>query len=80
MDNNIYKPYLMRIAAVTEEAPSVRTFKLEFTNPEEAAAFTFTTGQFGLYSAFGEGESTSASPRRPRARATSSAPFAKPAA
>ena len=58
MDNNIYKPYLMRIAAITDEAPSVRTFKLEFTNPEEAAAFTFTTGQFGLYSAFGEGEST----------------------
>ena len=56
--SNIYKPYLMSIAAITDEAPGVRTFRLEFTDPAEAAAFTFTTGQFGLYSAFGEGEST----------------------
>jgi sulfhydrogenase subunit gamma (sulfur reductase) len=55
---NVYKPYLMRIAAVTEEAPAVRTFRLEFVDPAEAEAFTFRTGQFGLYSAFGEGEST----------------------
>jgi sulfhydrogenase subunit gamma (sulfur reductase) len=55
---NVYKPYLMRIAAVTEEAPAVRTFRLEFLDPAEAEAFTFRTGQFGLYSAFGEGEST----------------------
>src|SRR5512137_540284 len=59
MDNqNIYKPYLMRIAAITEEAPGVRTFRLEFTDAKEGEAFQFKTGQFGLYSAFGEGEST----------------------
>ena len=58
MEANIYKPYLMRIAAITEEAPGVRTFRLEFTDAQEAAAFQFKTGQFGLYSAFGEGEST----------------------
>jgi NAD(P)H-flavin reductase len=65
---NDYRPYRMRIAAITEEAPAVRTFRLEFVDPPEAAAFSFRTGQFGLYSAFGEGESTfciASSPTRP---------------
>lgn len=57
-ERNPYLPYLMRVAKVTEEAPAVKTFRLEFMNPEEAANFEFLTGQFGLYSAFGEGEST----------------------
>jgi NAD(P)H-flavin reductase len=48
----------MRIVRVTEEAPSVRTFRLEFVNPGEGANFTFRTGQFAEYSVFGEGEST----------------------
>ena len=55
---NVFRPYLMRIAAVTEEAPAVRTFRLEFVDEADAETFTFRTGQFGLYSAFGEGEST----------------------
>jgi NAD(P)H-flavin reductase len=55
---NVFRPYLVRIAAITEEAPAVRTFRLEFVDPAEAEAFSFRTGQFGLYSAFGEGEST----------------------
>jgi sulfhydrogenase subunit gamma (sulfur reductase) len=55
---NIYQPYLMRIATVTDEAPGVRTFRLEFVDQKEGEAFSFRTGQFGLYSAFGEGEST----------------------
>jgi sulfhydrogenase subunit gamma (sulfur reductase) len=55
---NIYRPYLMRIAQVTEEAPLIRTFRLEFVDPAEGEAFSFRTGQFGLYSVFGEGEST----------------------
>jgi len=57
-DKNIYLPYLMRIAQVTQEAPGVKTFRLEFQNEEEGQAFAFKTGQFGLYSVFGEGEST----------------------
>ena len=57
-EKNIYLPYLMRIAKITEEAPSVRTFRLEFVDEAAAQAFDFKTGQFGLYSAFGEGEST----------------------
>jgi len=55
---NIYMPMLMRIAAITDEAPLVRTFRLEFTNPAEAESFAFKTGQFGEYSVFGAGEST----------------------
>ena len=42
-DKNIYKPYLMKIAAITDEAPGVRTFRLEFADPKEGEAFTFTT-------------------------------------
>ncbi len=55
---NIYRPYLVRVADVRDETPDVRTLRLEFTDPAEAAAFDFRVGQFGLYSAIGEGEST----------------------
>jgi len=55
---NIYKPYLMRIEKITEEAPGVRTFRLVFADEEEGKNFAFQAGQFGLYSVFGEGEST----------------------
>ena len=58
MEQNIYLPYRMKIAKITEEAPFVRTFRLEFMNPEESENFTFKTGQFAEYSVFGEGEST----------------------
>jgi sulfhydrogenase subunit gamma (sulfur reductase) len=58
MGKNEYKPYLMRIAEITEETPDVNTFRLEFTNEEEAGGFSFNAGQFGEYSVFGEGEST----------------------
>lgn len=57
-EKNIYLPYLMTIDKITEEAPGVKTFKLKFQNEEEANAFEFKAGQFGEYSAFGEGEST----------------------
>lgn len=55
---NIYLPYLMEIEKVYEEAPFVKTFRLKFTNPEDASKFTFKTGQFGEYSVAGVGEST----------------------
>ncbi len=57
-DRNVYVPYRMRIAKITEEAPAVRTFRLEFLDPAEGAAFSFKAGQFGEYSVYGEGEST----------------------
>jgi sulfhydrogenase subunit gamma (sulfur reductase) len=55
---NIYEPYLMRITTVIDEAPGIRTLRLEFMSAKDQEAFTFKAGQFGLYSAFGEGEST----------------------
>jgi NAD(P)H-flavin reductase len=56
MDTNQYIPYQVRIADITEEAPLVRTYKLEFTDPN--VNFTFKAGQFAEYGVFGEGEST----------------------
>lgn len=55
---NTYNPYRMRIAKVVDEAPAVKTFRLEFVDPQIAEQFEFHAGQFGEYSIFGEGEST----------------------
>jgi NAD(P)H-flavin reductase len=58
VSENIYKPYKMRIDDIRLEAPGVKTFRLGFVDPAEAAAFDFKAGQFGEYSVFGEGECT----------------------
>ena len=55
---NIYRPMLMRVAAIRDEAPGVRTLRLEFADAADADSFRFKTGQFGEYSVFGAGEST----------------------
>jgi len=55
---NSYIPYKVRIAGITDEAPSIKTYRLEFIAPADAASFKFRTGQFGEYGVFGEGEST----------------------
>lgn len=55
---NIYRPYLMKIERIVEEAPGIKTFRLRFTNEDEGKQFDFQAGQFGEYSVFGEGEST----------------------
>ena len=55
---NIYKPYLMKIEKIVDEAPGVKTFRLLFRDEEEGRKFSFKAGQFGEYSVFGEGEST----------------------
>src|SRR5512136_1665796 len=57
-EKNVYQPYLMRVAAIIDETPDVKTFRLEFINEEEGKNFKFKAGQFGEYSVFGEGEST----------------------
>lgn len=56
--DNIYRPYLMRIEKITDEAPAVKTFRLKFVNEDEGRSFRFKVGQFGEYSVFGEGECT----------------------
>jgi sulfhydrogenase subunit gamma (sulfur reductase) len=54
----LYTPHLMRIEESRMETPDVKTLKLTFVDPEAAERFEFRAGQFGLYSVFGEGEST----------------------
>lgn len=56
--NNIYLPQLVTIEDIYEEAPDVRSFRLVFKDKGLRDSFEFKTGQFGLYSAFGLGEST----------------------
>lgn len=68
MNDNIYKPYLMKIAGIIDESPDVRTLKLQFQEESEGKSFKFSAGQFALYSSFGYGESTfciASSPTRP---------------
>lgn len=55
---NIYKPYLLKIDKITDEAPGVKTFRLLFKNEQEGKNFSFKAGQFGEYSVFGQGECT----------------------
>jgi NAD(P)H-flavin reductase len=54
----LYTPHLMRIEEIRDETPDVKTLKLRFLEPAMQERFNFRAGQFGLYSAFGEGEST----------------------
>jgi NAD(P)H-flavin reductase len=57
---NIYRPAVMKIVATRDEAPGVRTMRLEFQDPLELEKFkqVYRTGMFGLYGIYGEGEST----------------------
>jgi NAD(P)H-flavin reductase len=54
----LYTPHLMEIFETLQETHDVKTLKLRFVEPEMRESFSFLAGQFGLYSAFGEGEST----------------------
>ncbi len=53
--DNIYKPRLMTVEAVTEETFDVKTFRMGFANGG-GDDFTFQAGQFGVFSVFGQGE------------------------
>jgi sulfhydrogenase subunit gamma (sulfur reductase) len=55
---NIYKPELMKVIETRQQTPDVKSLKVCFQDPEQAAHFSFRVGQFGLFSAFGYGEST----------------------
>ncbi len=57
-ETNVYKPYLMKITKIVDEAPAIKTFRLAFVDEKAAEDFDFRVGQFGEYSVFGEGEST----------------------
>ena len=55
---NIYRPYLARIEEKRKETYDSTSFKLVFEDVGLQESFTYRTGQFGIYSVFGEGEST----------------------
>ncbi|MCR4287183.1 MAG: FAD/NAD(P)-binding protein [Deltaproteobacteria bacterium] len=55
---NLYLPNLVTIEDIYEETPDVRSFRLVFRDEKTRDSFDFKAGQFGLYSAFGLGEST----------------------
>ena len=57
-NKNIYKPHLATIEQIIDETPDVRTFRLVFQDEEVRNSFSFRSGQFAEYSAFGAGEST----------------------
>jgi len=60
MTENLYQPMTMKIAASLDEAPDVRTVRLEFPDEPSRAAFfaKYRVGMFGLYGMPGAGEST----------------------
>ena len=60
MTENLYQPMKMRVAASRDEAPEVRTLRLEFPDEAARAAFfvKYRVGMFGLYGLPGAGEST----------------------
>jgi sulfhydrogenase subunit gamma (sulfur reductase) len=55
---NIYKPDLMEVLGVRQQTSDVKSVSIRFKDEEKASAFFFRVGQFGLFSAFGFGEST----------------------
>jgi sulfhydrogenase subunit gamma (sulfur reductase) len=54
---NIYKPDLMEVAEVKQHTADVKSVRVRFRDAERAAGFDFRVGQFGIFSAFGYGES-----------------------
>jgi len=58
VSTDIYEPSLMCVEEVTDEARDIRTLRLVFQDEDEGRKFSFRAGQFGLFSVFGEGEST----------------------
>jgi len=56
--DNVYKPELMEVLDVHQHTADVKSVRIKFKNPGKADDFSFRVGQFGMFSAFGIGEST----------------------
>ena len=56
--DNIYQPDLMEVIETQQQTRDVKLVKLRFRDPDRAKSFSFRVGQFGIFSAFGYGEST----------------------
>jgi NAD(P)H-flavin reductase len=48
----------MTVKEIIQETPDIKTFKLAFQDDEVKKKFDFQSGQFALYSVFGQGEAT----------------------
>jgi NAD(P)H-flavin reductase len=59
MQKNPYVPAPVRVAKIITEVDTkdIKTFRLEFINPEDKQAFSYLPGQFAELSIFGRGES-----------------------
>ena len=55
---NPYQPDLMEVIAVRQQTADVKSVRIRFRDEARAKDFSFRVGQFGLFSAFGQGEST----------------------
>lgn len=55
---NIYQPDLMEVVGVRRHTSDVKSVRLRFEDQRRAGGFAFRVGQFGIFSAFGYGEST----------------------
>ncbi len=55
---NIYQPDLMKVLAVRQHTSDVKSVRIAFDDPARGKEFSFRVGQFGIFSAFGYGEST----------------------
>jgi NAD(P)H-flavin reductase len=55
---NIYKPELVKVIETRQQTPDVKSVKVCFQDSGRANDFAFRVGQFGIFSAFGYGEST----------------------
>lgn len=56
MTGNIYVPQLMTIKNIRQETDDIKTFTLEFNDPEMRRSFDYQPGQFGEVTIFGVGE------------------------
>jgi sulfhydrogenase subunit gamma (sulfur reductase) len=55
---NIYKPELMEVVGIRQQTVDVKSVGIRFRDPARQSEFAFRVGQFGIFSAFGFGEST----------------------
>jgi len=56
--HNIYQPDLMEVVQVRRQTADVKSVRIRFRDEARLRSFSFRVGQFGIFSAFGAGEST----------------------
>ncbi len=56
--DNVYIPELMEVIKVQQHTADVKSVRIRFIDEAAAGRFSFDVGQFGMFSAFGSGEST----------------------